>query len=447
MLSNAKNSLIVASAVSVLSIIVIIGTLGQPSGVNTSQVATVISADCTTPSELVILNENKLNVETQIADINKQINLVTNDLSPIKVLLDKKNKEIVTAQNLILSEATLAKEKKKVDDASSVYLKLISSTPQGTTLSRSVALSIATSKSTYNKYLGAYNKLIEKNESNKSKLASLNADKLDLEDRINSIKANILELNIALNNLNDNLNKLNSSIENGVNNPCQTNESFCADGIDNDKDGILDCTDIDCSGDIACTVIVLSETSCSDAIDNDNDGYLDCSDSECSQDSNCIGIGGTFSNMIDSGSGGVMDPATVGNSMNTILCDDSNACNYGSTDSPCEYSSCMANRTGVCKDTDECSPPGPVDHGVCTEQCVLSCDPGYSVSKTFLSAVNPFGRDRYVCSEYVLNSGICGGSLGSCPNQDYPLNVEATNNLPIEQQDKSWICGTHKCTL
>jgi hypothetical protein len=53
-------------------------------------------------------------------------------------------------------------------------------------------------------------------------------------------------------------------------------ETECADGRDNDGDGVFDCDDSDCSG-----VCNQFEFQCSDGIDDDQDGLTDCQDSDC----------------------------------------------------------------------------------------------------------------------------------------------------------------------
>ena len=60
---------------------------------------------------------------------------------------------------------------------------------------------------------------------------------------------------------------------------------ICDDGIDNDKDGLVDCSDSDCSADPICPAPV-SEI-CTDGIDNDQDGKVDCADSDCLGISGC----------------------------------------------------------------------------------------------------------------------------------------------------------------
>jgi hypothetical protein len=84
--------------------------------------------------------------------------------------------------------------------------------------------------------------------------------------------------------------------------PCP--ETNCSDGIDNDRDGDVDCSDSDCTepcpaevcddgidndqnGLVDCDDPICSEscntpeTRCFDGIDNDGDGQIDCADSDC----------------------------------------------------------------------------------------------------------------------------------------------------------------------
>ncbi len=51
----------------------------------------------------------------------------------------------------------------------------------------------------------------------------------------------------------------------------------CADGVDNDFDGDVDCSDSDCFGVAPCDV----EALCDDGLDNDGDGSVDCDDLDC----------------------------------------------------------------------------------------------------------------------------------------------------------------------
>ena len=54
----------------------------------------------------------------------------------------------------------------------------------------------------------------------------------------------------------------------------------CADGVDNDGDGLADGDDPDCTGGPA-------ESDCANGLDDDGDGAADCQDSDCVEDPGC----------------------------------------------------------------------------------------------------------------------------------------------------------------
>jgi hypothetical protein len=66
---------------------------------------------------------------------------------------------------------------------------------------------------------------------------------------------------------------------------CTTAVELCTDGADNDGDGLRDCDDPDCGDDPACTTAV---ELCDDGADNDGDGLLDCDDPDCEADPACL---------------------------------------------------------------------------------------------------------------------------------------------------------------
>lgn len=93
--------------------------------------------------------------------------------------------------------------------------------------------------------------------------------------------------------------------------PTVSEFGLCADGLDNDCDGPIDCADPDCATDPACLCgngtcdpgenpcncpadcgpVALNEvpgTSCTDGIDNDCDGPIDCADPDCTTDPACL---------------------------------------------------------------------------------------------------------------------------------------------------------------
>ena len=81
-----------------------------------------------------------------------------------------------------------------------------------------------------------------------------------------------------------------------------THEQFnCANGIDDDGDGDIDCFDSDCA-----TIEPCVETICDDSLDGDNDTFTDCDDSDCSDDPTCAEI---CDNSVDDDADGDVDCA------------------------------------------------------------------------------------------------------------------------------------------
>lgn len=78
---------------------------------------------------------------------------------------------------------------------------------------------------------------------------------------------------------------------------------ICGDSLDNDDNGLIDCKDPACIGSGSCESPVAEI--CDDQIDNNNDGLLDCSDPLCNSALNCLrekckdGIDNNGDNLID----------------------------------------------------------------------------------------------------------------------------------------------------
>ncbi|MFZ4577238.1 MAG: hypothetical protein ACOYOB_02490 [Myxococcota bacterium] len=80
-------------------------------------------------------------------------------------------------------------------------------------------------------------------------------------------------------------------------------ETNCGDRKDDDGDGMVDCADADCKGDMLCKVGSGPEdddAKCSDWFDNDGDGFVDCDDSDCDQAKPCRG---SWQGPLESGGG------------------------------------------------------------------------------------------------------------------------------------------------
>ena len=63
---------------------------------------------------------------------------------------------------------------------------------------------------------------------------------------------------------------------------CDPEEADCADGIDDDYDGFIDCMDLDCLNSPDCT-----EVDCANGVDDDGNGFADCCDADCLGDPAC----------------------------------------------------------------------------------------------------------------------------------------------------------------
>jgi hypothetical protein len=84
-------------------------------------------------------------------------------------------------------------------------------------------------------------------------------------------------------------NNLNGDIDcadsNCTQDPICLPEIDCTDGNDNDQDGVIDCADADCD---PATVVECRAEICTDGIDNNNNGTADCNDPGCAQAVNCL---------------------------------------------------------------------------------------------------------------------------------------------------------------
>ncbi len=67
-----------------------------------------------------------------------------------------------------------------------------------------------------------------------------------------------------------------------------TEAGHCANGVDDDGDGLIDCADPDCTGDPACGMCLPREVNCTDGRDEDCDGLVDCADPDCAMDPACM---------------------------------------------------------------------------------------------------------------------------------------------------------------
>lgn len=96
--------------------------------------------------------------------------------------------------------------------------------------------------------------------------------------------------------------------------------TICADGIDNDLNGVVDCADSSCSANAACTAETPANGNCFDGTDNDTNGIKDCAETACRtafpvQCAETTSNGTICANAVDDdgdGLGDCADPGCVG---------------------------------------------------------------------------------------------------------------------------------------
>ncbi|MES2224339.1 MAG: hypothetical protein V4469_05420 [Patescibacteria group bacterium] len=257
----------------------------------------------------------------------------------------------------------------------------------------------------------------------------------------------------------------------------------CSDGIDNDSDGLVDCGDSDCVNDPVCTTIKVDDTKtddksktendCKDGVDNDGNGLTDCQDNACSGTDACIcrikdSAGNDMGSCDDFG---VSSQAELDEKVAAAAGGDSGSLVKSPSQCPAgteavaigqtkgldgavvNFYKCVKNSDNTEKSIcgngkidagEECEEGESVSNGSCVS-CSISCDAGFSRTKTFWSAINPFGTDKYKCSAYTTNeTGACGNSYGDCINGD--LDETKTNGQSASDRSKYWFCGSTKCS-
>ncbi|RMG19718.1 MAG: hypothetical protein D6729_04585 [Deltaproteobacteria bacterium] len=193
-------------------------------------------------------------------------------------------------------------------------------------------------------------------------------------------------------------------------------ESNCADMVDNDCDGLVDCADVaNCAGQacgqfgLVCTMMATCEcpggsgpeTACGDGVDNDCDGDVDCQDTDCA-DQVC-----GPNNRVCSGSqcicpGGVTE----------TTCDDN-------VDNDCDGAR-------DCQDQDcdglTCAPGNICDYAMST--CIV--DPGLN-RLTFTSTVSQILADDTETRRVVLTAHVENDLGQAIANQDVTFTVAQGN--------------------
>jgi MYXO-CTERM domain-containing protein len=147
--------------------------------------------------------------------------------------------------------------------------------------------------------------------------------------------------------------------DNGAANPQQglcvpdrpPSEPNCADGLDEDQDGLTDCDDPDCADDPDCS----TSESCTNGVDDDGDGDVDCDDSDCQSASVC-NQNEVCDNGSDDDGDGLID-CDDSDCDSASVCDNVEICTNGTDDDgdgdvDCADSDCSSAQ--VCNGNEDC---------------------------------------------------------------------------------------------
>ncbi|MFK7990359.1 MAG: hypothetical protein AB8I08_30335 [Sandaracinaceae bacterium] len=269
-----------------------------------------------------------------------------------------------------------------------------------------------------------------------------------------------------------------------INEGTENETDLCSDGIDNDRDGDVDCADSNCSsaeecmesGDVECSdgedndgdtrtdcddsqcfssaPCTETDDECSDDLDNDGDEDIDCDDFDCREAPACIEDGDECSDDLDNDGDEAIDCADTDCAENPACIEDGAECSDGDDNdedgaTDCADSDCArVAACDTCPDNDLASMVGEmVATGTVSEfdrrepavvgsgECVFSVTGGrdqtfsWTAPSTGMFQIDTNGSS-YDTVVYVLD-GTCSGSELVCDDDggdglDSLLTLEAT---------------------
>jgi cysteine-rich repeat protein len=210
----------------------------------------------------------------------------------------------------------------------------------------------------------------------------------------------------------------------------------CANGVDDDHDGLTDCQDPDCASE--CSV----ETDCADQLDDDGDGFVDCADPDCAGNAACGAHEQDCTNALDDDGDGKIDcqdedcPACPSNETS---CDDGFD-NDQDGFADCADLDCTAACGGTCGDgtvlgIEQCDDGNTVDGDGCSATCVLEDDtfcatlPPLAIGANVGSTVNGTNAFSAAC---IPDGGPERGFAFTAPQSGtLYLTLDAATNLGI----------------
>ena len=187
----------------------------------------------------------------------------------------------------------------------------------------------------------------------------------------------------------------------------------CTDQVDNDCDGLTDCSDETCVGTAVCV-----ETACANGADDDNDGATDCMDLDCD------GVGSCVELTCDDGQDNEVDGKTdcEDSDCDGLVCDDSDACSDGDH---CAEGACVGLAI-TCDDQDACTDDSCDPLSGCAFDDVVISDDDACTTDSCDPATGIISHEPIVCADEdlctddscSLETGLCVFEAKDCDDQD-----------------------------
>ncbi|MBU3668351.1 MAG: hypothetical protein FGM57_00095 [Candidatus Taylorbacteria bacterium] len=267
-------------------------------------------------------------------------------------------------------------------------------------------------------------------------------------DEITSLNTNIDNIRSSIDEKKSQVSTLSGSIEEKKSNMCPSSETECDNGVDDDKNGSIDCKDSACSNVASCTSTDDQTTepeNCVDNVDNDKNGKVDCDDIACSSHGSCSVTAEICGNGIDDDANGGIDCSDV-------------ACSMSETCTVCQVFDEADQVVGVCSEFSDAD--GNPDEELLGNKLLgadkkqkLITNPSECPEGTKAKLVAKFGNKKYyICVDKANESGsqndkcadVClsvSVNGGQCPDDDFDYSY----NPPAGVQKIK--CGPCICDL
>ena len=212
-----------------------------------------------------------------------------------------------------------------------------------------------------------------------------------------------------------------------------TSPEVCNDSLDNNGDGLTDCSDPTCAADAACNIEV-----CNDGVDNDKDDAIDCGDSDCTNSVYCAKPVTTWT--MDCGSTGWSFTAAVANNVAWAI--DATPATPAPVTGSCTLN--FNNGTNYCI-SGNCGNSFQVPAGSATLTNAYDAT-AYKTGMTlrywhYMDVEDPTGNGANADLAYVevsTSNYSCQFGNFACPSQNNPYNAGTTSYAIPKTPLKTW---------